>query len=204
MIQDIVNSINSTISGCLSVEDSAYYNIAKVVEVNEKRYPTSAANGKIFKICPDDGLNLQVYHKVSSFNSRRLGFEGGDGKSFGRRYTYEVISRASMIVVMKSALSEVNPSYIPENFGLLLPEGIKLPDYNSINIEYTSTNTDHDTIVRREWKEIPYSKHKCKFLVFETNYNIRAITCKLSCASFLLYEDDYKVLQEDGSAILLS
>lgn len=198
MIQDIVNSINDTLSNCLGVEDSVFYNIAQVIEINNKRYPVTASDGKVIKICPNDAYNLQVYHRIESHS-----FEQRKDLSFGREMTYAINSSAKMIVIMKSALSQVNPNYIPENFGLLISQSVKLTDYNSIKTNIKSVTTDHDSVVRREWKEIDYTKHKCKFLVFEVNYNIRAITCKLECTRFLLLEDMYKLLQENSSAILL-
>jgi hypothetical protein len=198
MIQDIVTEINDQLDACLQVDDSVYYNIARVVNVNGEVYPTTGVDGKATKICLNDKLNIQVYHKVSSFD-----FSENKDLSFGKRSTYIMSARSKMIVVMKSALHEVNPNYTPENFLLLMPHSIPLDGYQSIKIQKVSVTTDHDTIVNREWKKIDYSKHKCKFLVFEVNYNIRAITCKLECGSFLLLEDDYKLLQENGSAILL-
>lgn len=198
MIQDIVTEINEQLSDCLQVEDSVFYNIARVINVNNEIYPTTAVDGKAVKICLDDKLNLQVYHKVSSF-----AFREREDLSFGRETTYEMTVAGKMIVIMKSGISQVNPNYVPENFLHILPQKVVLEDYKSIRIQKISVTTDHDQIVNREWKKIDYSKHKCKFLVFEVNYNIRAVTCKLACGSFLLLEDDYKLLQENGSAILL-
>lgn len=198
MIQDIVTSINNTLQDCLGIEESYFYNIARVINVNNDIYPVTAANGRSFKICPNDKENLKIYHKITSF-----GFEENRDFSFGRSKTYTVNSSAKMIVIMKSALSDVKPAYVPENFGHLIPQKIVLEDYKSITTQIQSVSTDHDFIVNREWKRNDYDKHKCKFQVFEVNYNIRALTCKLSCISFLLLEDDYKLLQESGSAILL-
>lgn len=198
MIQDIVTEINDQLEACLQVDDSVFYNIARVVNVNGEVYPVTGVNGKPTKICLDDKINLQVYHKISSFD-----FTEKKDLSFGKESTYELSARAKMIVIMKTALHEVNPNYIPENFLLLIPQSFVLEGYKSIKTQKVSVTNDHDTIVNREWKKIDYSKHKCKFLVFEVNYNIRAITCKLECGSFLLLEDDYRLLQESGSAILL-
>jgi hypothetical protein len=202
MIQDIVTEINEQLSDCLQVEDSVFYNIARVINVNNEVYPTTVVDGKSVKICFDDKLNLQIYHKVVSIVPREESFESG-GKSFGKETTYTFDIGMKMIVIQKSALSQIRPEYSPEYFSNVLPQRLALQDYKSIKILKSTVTTDHDQIVNREWKRIEYSKHKCKFLVFEVNYNIRAVTCKLACGSFLLLEDDYKLLQENGSAILL-
>jgi hypothetical protein len=202
MIYDIVTEINEVIENCLQLDDSVYYNIARVVNVNNEIYPITAVNGKTVKICLNDNLNLQLYHKVMSIVPKEESFDSS-GKSFGKEYKYTFDIGMKMIVIQKSALSQIKPEYSPEYFSNVLPQRLTLQDYKSIKIIKSPVTTDHDAIVAREWKKIDYSKHKCKFLVFEVNYNIRAVTCKLACGSFLLLEDDYKLLQEDSSYILL-
>lgn len=208
MIQDIVDKINEKISDCLNVENSIYFGIAHTISVNNevypvvpqsRVYPVSESTNKLIKVCPNDKIDLQVYHKITDFGFSESSNESG--YSFGVAPTYEIEAKAKMIVVLKSSITERNPSYNPDNFGLIIPRKIKLADYKLITTNTTRVTLDHDAIVSREWKKIDYTKHKCKFLVFEVEYNIRAVTCKLSCTNFLLLEDSYETLQ-DSSAIL--
>lgn len=202
MIQDIVTEINSSIRECLNIENSVYYGLAQTIEVNNERYPiTRNEDGRLIKICPNDKTDLQIFHKI---NRDEFTFRNNDDYSFGRNKTYQIEANGRMVVVLKSAINLVSPTYNPLNFARVIPEKVILDDYKDISIEFNTVSTSHDAIVNREWKRIDYSKHKCKFFVFEVNYTIRALTCKLACTSFLLLEDgEYKVLQEDGSFILL-
>jgi hypothetical protein len=204
MIQDIITAINSSIQNCLDVENSVYYNLASTVSVNDELYPVVPIDGKLKKICFNDNIDLQIYHKIDrdQWTSNEVDPSDSTG-GYGRNITYGIEARSKMIVILKSKLSEFYPAYNPLNFLRLLPQTVTVADYNNIFIIKNTVISDHDTIVDREWKRTDYTKHKCKFLVFEVNYTIRALTCKLECASFLLLEDSFKLLQESGSAILV-
>lgn len=200
MIQDIVIAINEKLRDCYAVDNAIYYGLAGTVEVNEVKYPVSRdEDGKLIKICLDDRIDLKLFHKVVG----DVRFTPNLDKSFGRRTTYDMEARMRMTVVLKSDVNLSSPSYNPINFARAIPGTVEVEEYNSLNNIYNSVSTDHDTIVNREWKRIDYSKHKCKFFVFDVNYTIRAVTCDLDCGSFLLLEDDYKLLQQDSSFILL-
>lgn len=200
MIQDIIIAINEKIRDCYSIENAIYYGLAGTIDVNDQKYPVSRdENGKLVKICLDDKVDLQVFHKVVG----DVRFNWNKDKSFGKKKAYDMEARMRMVMILKSAINLSTPAYNPVKFGLHIPSTVEAQDYKSIQLIYNSVSTDHDIIVNREWKRNDYSKHKCKFFVFDVNYTIRAVTCDLDCGSFLLLEDDYKLLQEDGSFILL-
>jgi hypothetical protein len=200
MIQDIVTAINDRIRDCLSIENAIYYGVSQTIEVNNERYPvTRGENAKLVKICLDDKIDLKVYHKIAG----EVRFNPNKDLSFGTIIKYNMEARMRMVVILKSEINLISPSYNPLNFGRVIPYRVEVEEYKSIQNIFNSVSTDHDAIVAREWKRNDYSKHKCKFFVFDVNYTIRAVTCDLDCGSFLLLEDDYKVLPEDGSFILL-
>lgn len=179
MINDIIDKINDTLSECFRVENSVYYNLSEVVEVNDKRSPVASVDGKLVKICLDDSVNLKLYHRIIRYD-----FTEAEEFSFGRISSYLINASVKMIVIIKTDLSESNKNFNAINMSLIIPSKVHLEDYKFINTQITTVTNDHDTIIAREWKTIDYSKHKCKFSVYEVNYNIRALTCKLSCADF--------------------
>lgn len=201
MIQDIITEVNNSIRDCYNLDNSIYYGLAQAVEVNNERYPiTRNEDGRIIKICPDDRIDLQVFHKINRNEIRTI---LDKDNSFGRKYLeYDEVD-IRMVCILKSSINLSSPSYNPLTFRNVIPSNILIEDYHQISIKKNTVSTEHDYIMTREWKRIDYSKHKCKFFVFDVNYTIRALTCKLSCTSFLLLEDEYKLLQEDGSFILL-
>lgn len=202
MIQDVVIAINDKLRDCYAVENAIYHGLAGTVEVNDVRYPvTRGEDGKLIKICPDDRVDLKVFHKVVG----EIRFTLDPDKQFRRKKpTYEMEARMRMTVILKADINLSSPSFNPINLGKKIPYNVEVEDYYLLTNTFNSVSPplDQDTIVNREWKRIDYSKHKCKFFVFDVNYTIRAVTCDLDCGSFLLLEDDYKLL-EDGSFILL-
>lgn len=196
MIQDIVDEINESLDTCLQVDNAIFYGLTIVINVNGETYPVTIIDGKPVKICLNDQVDLQVYHRITGIDYNEM-----EEYSFGRNTAIETVVSAKMIVIVKNNL------VAPELIGESMPhktylDGFKSPIY--INKTSRTVIFDHDNIVNREWKKIDYSKHKCKFLVFEVNYTIRTVqACKVECGSFLLTEEGYKLLQEDGSLIVL-
>lgn len=200
MIQDIIIAINESIRGCYSIESAIYYGLASTIEVNENRFPvTRDSDGRLIKICMDDKVDLQVFHKVLSVD-----FPERKDLTFAKK-VYDMQARSRMTVILKSSINLSSPTYNPINMAQNLPKTAIIEGYSNLRIQHNSVSTtqDQDAIVNREWKRNDYSKHKCKFIVFDVNYTIRAVTCDSDCGSFLLLEDDYKLLQEDSSFILL-
>jgi hypothetical protein len=199
MINDIIDAINTSISDCLNLQESIYYGITKTVEVEGDKFPLTAFQNKGVKICPNDFYDLQVFHKVIDAD-----VEADETFSFGKNTTYSVNYNVKTIALLRNSISDSNPTFNPESIALIIPQKVVNTDYKLITTKLKSINLDHDSIVKREWgTKIDYSKHKCKFFVFEIEYNIRALTCKLSCTSFLLLEELDRLLYEDASAIIL-
>ncbi len=201
MIQDIINSINTSIQDCLNLENAVYYGVAHTIEPNNnEKYPVTTVDGKLVRICLNDSYSLQIYHKLSQDDFTA---SLSDEFSFGRIETYKVEAKVKMIVILRASISEDAPPYNPLTFGRLIPRTVENSDYNNIRIEFSKVSNDHDGAISREWKKIDYSKHKCKFIVFEVSYKIRALTCNIPCTSYLLLEDLARLIQEDSSLILL-
>ena len=196
MILDTVNQINEKLAQCLGIENAVFYGLTMVVNVNGDVYPVTIVDGKLVKICPNDKIDLQVYHRIVSID-----YSESELYSFGRNSTYETTVRVKMIVIVKNDLVQINP-LSPESLILSLPPKIYIPQEKApIYINKTSNSVifDHDTIVNREWKKIDYSKHKCKFFVFEVNYTLSTVSCKGACDPPT--ESEYIRAFENGGAV---
>jgi hypothetical protein len=197
MIQETIDKINERLAQCLDIENAIFYGLTMVVNVNGETYPVTIIDGKLVKICPNDKIDVQVYHRLVS-----ISYNESEVYSFGRNSTYETTIAAKMIVIVKNDALYINPLYSSESFSL--PPKIYIPEEKApIYISKTSNSVifDHDSIVNREWKKIDYSKHKCKFFVFEVNYTLSTVSCKGACDPPT--ESEYIRAFENGGAVFI-
>ncbi len=173
MIQDIVSSRNDTISDCLGIEDAQYLGEAETMELNGLIYPFYKANGKFNKICLDDNEPILLFHKIEEMRIR-------EDEGFGRKKKEEEIYPVKAIVAISKELAGDLENW-PVRVKYAFPKKVTNEDYQYVRISINTVSPDHDKIINREWKRIDYSKHKCKFIVFEVDYTITALRCSSVC-----------------------
>jgi hypothetical protein len=176
MIGSIIDSINTTLESCLAIEGAIYYGVAEFIEVNKEKYPFTIINGEKVKICLSDNVPAMFYHRIE-----KASFKDNEGLSFGKKTTKDQDYNVKLIVALRDSLIDVSPEFVSEEIAIKIPEFIENPNYKLITTEINFVTLDHDGIVNREWKGMDYSKHKCKFTVFEIDYTLTAIRCVPLC-----------------------
>lgn len=171
MIHGIVDIINFNLDQCLNIDNAIYHGLTEIVEAGKERYPFGKG-----KICPNDKIPFMVYHRVEKYETII-----SKEYSFGVRETKEHRYQSRMTGVVLNSVIDSSPSLDIYGISLFIPQKIKHSDYKLITITPNTVTLDHDLIVNREWKNADYSKHKCKFTLFDIAYTITAIRCLPVC-----------------------
>jgi hypothetical protein len=172
MILEIIDSLNQSINSCLAIEGAIYHGLVKYYSINKEKFPLYNGN----KVCLNDNVPLLVYHYLVREGENRAEKEK---RSFGKTrveandYTIRSIFVAKEDVYLSSDKLQRIIDVVPSK--------MENEDYRIININNKSVITDHDTIVNREWKEVDYSKHKCKFVALEVTFTLTAVRCLSVC-----------------------
>lgn len=169
MLNDLINSINDSITNNLGFSTEQVYGITELHSYENKTHPAVYDNGQWNQISLDDANELMIYHRVSEIST-----EENQDFSFG---SFSNDNQENIGMIMTVVMKRPNTYQEALNVKSYIPKQINNADYAFVTITGGSINTNQDAIIESEWGSQDYRRHKTDFSIFQISYNIETIVC---------------------------
>lgn len=144
--------------------------LAELVSKETSRYPVTIQSRD--KVAIDDRFDGLIYHRVIS-NSNTI----NEDYNYGLRIAIQnnVVLRTFLIYKVEKGESF---KYALRN---IFPGTMKLSGFEYINVTPGAFNEDHEAIMREEFVNVSYHKHRLPWNVVSFDNNFEFVLCKHDC-----------------------
>lgn len=144
--------------------------LAELVNKETSRFPVTISNRE--KVAIDDAYDGLVYHRVIS-----------SATSLNPDYDYGLTIAVQYTVTLRTFLAykvDKGESF-KYAFRNVFPSSMNVSGFEYAYITPGAINEDHEGIIRDEFTEIPYHKHRLPWNVVSYDNSIEFILCKHDC-----------------------